>query len=106
MNRSLLYLNKEYVLGATKTKSSIRSIPMLDNVYDVLKKHKKKQVERKLVFGDIWKEKEGMEQLVFPSDTGYPMNKDGLKVQTNLIIDRIHNDGIEFEHITPHTWRH
>lgn len=106
VNRSLLYLNKEFVLGATKTISSVRKIPMLDNVYDVLKKHKKEQLERRMMLGDMWKEKVGMEQLVFPSDTGYPMNRDRLKVQTNLIIDRIHKDGIEFEHITPHTWRH
>jgi hypothetical protein len=33
------------VLGATKTKSSIRIIPMLDEVYSVLKKHKKEQLE-------------------------------------------------------------
>ncbi len=106
VNRSLLYLNKEYVLGATKTKSSVRKIPMLDNVYDVLKKHKKEQLERRMIHGDMWKEKEGMEQLVFPSDTGYPMNRDRLKVQTNLIIDKIRKDGYEFVHITPHTCRH
>lgn len=99
-------MNKEYVLGATKTKSSVRKIPMLDNVYDVLKKHKKEQLERRMLLGDMWKEKEGMEQLVFPSDTGYPMNRDRLKVQTNLIIGTIHKDGHEFEHITPHTYRH
>lgn len=106
VNRSLLYLNNEYVLGQTKTESSVRKIPMVDNVYDVLKKHKKEQLERRMLLGDMWKEKVGMEQLVFPSDTGYPMNRDRLKVQTNLIIDRIHKDKHEFVHITPHTWRH
>jgi outer membrane protein assembly factor BamA len=51
----------------------------------------------------MWKEKEGMENLVFPSDTGYPMNHDKLKVQVNKIIKSIHEAGYEFEHITPHT---
>lgn len=106
VNKSLLYLNKQYVLGATKTKSSTRKIPMLDEVYSILKKHKKEQLEKRLLLGDMWKEKEGMENLVFPSDTGYPMNRDRLKVQVNKIIERIHEAGHEFEHITPHTWRH
>lgn len=44
--------------------------------------------------------------LVFPSDTGYPMNRDRLKVQVNKIIESIHEAGHEFEHITPHTWGH
>ncbi len=106
VNKSLLYLNKDYILGTTKTKSSIRKIPMVDIVYDVLKKHKKEQLERRMLLGELWKEKEDMENLVFPSDTGYPMNRDRLKVQVNLIIERIQRAGNEFEHITPHTWRH
>lgn len=106
VNKSLLYLNKQYVLGATKTKSSVRKIPMLDEVYHVLKKNKKEQLEKRLLLGDMWKEKEGMENLVFPSDTGYPMNRDRLKVQVNKIIKNINEAGYEFEHITPHTFRH
>lgn len=79
---------------------------MLDEVFYVLKKHKKEQLERRMLLGDMWKEKEGMQQLVFPSHTGYPMNRDRSKVQINLIIERIHKEKIEFEHITPHTFRH
>ncbi len=33
--------------------------------------------------------KEGMENLVFPSDTGYSMNRDRLKVQVNKIIEKL-----------------
>ena len=106
VNKSLLYLNKDYILGTTKTKSSIRGIPMVDIVYDILKKHKKEQLERRMLLGELWKEKESMENLVFPSDTGYPMNRDRLKVQVNKILESIHKAGNEFEHITPHTWRH
>jgi len=47
-----------------------------------------------------------MEDLVFPSDTGYPINRDRLKVQVNKIVDAINRDGTEFQHITPHYWRH
>ncbi len=106
VNKSLLYLDKQYLLGETKTKSSIRNIPLVDEVYQVLKKHKKEQMQKRLALGSLWKEKEGMENLVFPSDTGYPMNRDRLKVQVNKIVENIQKAGYDFKHITPHTLRH
>lgn len=106
VNRSLIYADKEYILGSTKTSSSIRRIPMLGGVSDLLKQHKKEQLERRLLLGEEWREQPGMENLVFPSDTGYPMNRDRLKVQVNKIVEQIQADGHDFPHITPHTWRH
>ncbi|WP_281532558.1 tyrosine-type recombinase/integrase [Anaerocolumna aminovalerica] len=106
IRKTLVYLNKEYSLEPPKTKSSKRDIPMLDNVYQLLKEHKKQQLERKLLLGEQWKTKKGMEDLVFPSDTGNPLNRDRLKVQVNKIVDAINGDGTEFQHITPHYWRH
>lgn len=106
VSKSLIYADKEYVLGSTKTSSSIRKIPMLGNVSDLLKQHRKEQLERWLLLGEEWREQPGMEKLVFPSDTGYPMNRDRLKVQVNKIVERIQTDGHDFPHITPHTWRH
>lgn len=106
VHRSLLYADKEYILGLTKTSSSVRRIPMLGNVSDLLKHHRKEQLEKKLLIGEEWREQPGMENLVFPSDTGYPMNRDRLKVQVNKIVERIQADGHDFPHITPHTWRH
>lgn len=106
VRKTLVYLNNDYSLEPPKTKSSKRDIPMLDNVYQLLKEHKKNQWERKMLLGDEWKAKEGMEDLVFPSDSGYPMNRDRLKVQVNKIVDTINSDGHNFPHITPHYWRH
>ncbi|WP_313130993.1 tyrosine-type recombinase/integrase [Anaerocolumna sp.] len=106
VRKTLVYLNKEYSLEPPKTKSSKREIPMLDNIYKLLREHKKQQFERRLLLGEQWKTKEGMEDLVFPSDSGYPMNRDRLKVQVNKIVDAINADGNEFQHITPHYWRH
>lgn len=107
VRKSLLYLNKDYKIGLTKTKSSVRDIPMLDIVEKTLRQHKKEQLERKMLLGDKWKAKEGMEDLVFPSDTGYPMNRDRLKVQVNKIVDAIRKNGYnDFPHITPHVFRH
>jgi len=106
VRKTLVYLNNDYSLEQPKTKSSKRDIPMLDSVYQLLKEHKKKQWESKMLLGEEWKTKEGMEDLVFPSDTGYPMNRDRLKVQVNKIVDAINADGYSFLHITPHYWRH
>lgn len=47
VDKSLLYLNNQYILGETKTPNSIRRIPMLEEVYNVLKKYKKEQLEKK-----------------------------------------------------------
>lgn len=106
VNRSLIYTDHEYILGSTKTSSSIRRIPMLGNVSDLLRKHRKEQLERRLLLGEEWNEQPGIENLVFPSDTGYPMNRDRLKVQVNKIMEQTRANGHDFPHITPHTWRH
>ncbi|MDF2542686.1 MAG: integrase family protein [Herbinix sp.] len=106
IRKTLVYLDNDYSLEQPKTKSSKREIPMLDNIYLLLKEHKKNQWERKMLLGDEWKTKDGMQDLVFPSDSGYPMNRDRLKVQVNKIVDAINADGYNFKHITPHYWRH
>jgi integrase len=106
INKSLIYADKKYILGSTKTSSSIRRIPMLGGVSDLLKQHRKEQLERRLLLGEEWREQPGMEKLVFPSDTGYPMNRDRLKVQVNKIVEQIQASRHDFPHITPHTLRH
>jgi len=106
VNRSLIYADKKYILSSTKTSSSIRRIPMLGGVSDLLKQHRKEQLERRLLLGEEWREQPGMEKLVFPSDTGYPMNRDRLKVQVNKIVEQIQASRHDFPHVTPHTWRH
>jgi len=104
--RTLVYVNNDYHLDTPKTASSRRDIPMLDNVVVLLKQRKKKQAEDRLLLGDKWKAKEGLENLVFTTESGYPINRDMLKQEVNRVIDNIHKDKVKFEHITPHTFRH
>lgn len=104
--RTLVYVNNDYHLDTPKTASSRRDIPMLDNVIILLRQRKKKQSEERLLLGDKWKSKEGLENLVFTTETGYPINRDMLKQELNRVIDTIHNNKVMFEHITPHTFRH
>lgn len=106
INHSLNYVNNIYDLDLPKTSSSKREIPMLDNVYNLLKQRKKKQSELKILLGEKWKAKDGLEDLIFTTEFGYPMNRDRLKVEINKIVDKINNKGIMFKHITPHTFRH
>jgi Site-specific recombinase XerD len=106
VRHSLNYVNNDYDLDLPKTSTSVRDIPMLDNVFNLFKRRKKQQAESKLILGNKWKSKEGLETLVFTSEFGYPMNRDRLKVEINGILAKINSDGIHFEHITPHTFRH
>lgn len=106
VRKALLYLNNDYILDDPKTESSIRDIPFLDIVHKILSEHKKTQEEERKFMGKRWKPKKGMEDLVFTSATGYPINRDVLKCEMNRVIESINNSGIKFEHITPHTLRH
>ena len=102
----MLYLNNDYVLGEPKTKSSRRDVPMLDSICTRLKEHKENQDKIKHQLGDHWRPKEGLEDLVFTSETGYPINRDVLRQEMNRIIQAINKDGIIFDHFTPHSLRH
>ncbi len=97
---------KEYFKDTPKTPTSKRDIPMLDSVYNLLKTRKKKQLELRLMLGNRWNPVNGLEDLVFTTETGYPINRDNLKNQMNSIVDKINESGMDFEHITPHTLRH
>jgi len=103
---TLLYVNSQYYKDTPKTPTSKRDIPMLDNVYEMLRARKKKQAELRFALGDNWMAAGGLENLVFTSENGRPINRNRLEVAINTIIDEINKDGIRFEHVTPHTWRH
>ena len=106
VNHSLNFNNKENYLDTPKTITSKRDIPMLDNVYSILKSRKKQQAIFRIRLGDQWQAKKGLEDLVFTSEFGYPMNRDRFRHDLNDIISVINQDGIKFQHITPHTFRH
>lgn len=106
VNNSLNFINNEYYLDSPKTLSSKRDIPMIESVSKLLKERKKKQAEQRMSLGGLWRSKEGLENLVFTSEFGYPMNRDRFKIDLNKVIENINHDGTKFEHITPHTFRH
>ena len=106
VKNTLVYVNKDYSLDTPKTPTSRRDIPLIDNAVAVLKRQKLKQSENRMLLGDKWKNKEGLENLVFTTMTGYPINRDMLKQELNRVVAEIQKEHKEFKHITPHTFRH
>ncbi|MCD8362748.1 MAG: site-specific integrase [Lachnospiraceae bacterium] len=103
---TLKCINRVYFKDTPKTLSSERNIPMTDKVCSLLERVKVRQDEQRLLLGDKWKPREGLEDLVFTSAVGGPVDKAILLREVNLVEEAIHKDGHEFEHITPHTLRH
>ncbi len=89
-----------------KTESSRRDIPMLANVEELLRDIRKVQLEKRLLLGKIWKEETGLQNLVFTYETGGALWDTGIRVDIGKIVEKINAAGIQFEHITPHTFRH
>lgn len=103
---TLVYVNKDYLLDTPKTPTSRRDIPLIDNAVAILKRQKLKQAENRMLLGDKWKNKKGLENLVFTTMTGYPINRDMLKQDLNKVVAEIQKEHKDFKHITPHTFRH
>lgn len=95
---------KGTMLDAPKTESSVRDIPMLDEVSQILKLHKIQEERRKLLLGEKWKA--DFEGLVFTSPFGKHVNATAVNVDMKQIENDIHEHGIEFSHIHPHVLRH
>lgn len=66
------------VYKSTKTEKG-RSVALLPEVVEALKVHRKRQTEERLRYSGLWRD----QNLVFPSQTGGPMNWDNL-VRRNL----------------------
>ncbi|MFR5601174.1 MAG: tyrosine-type recombinase/integrase [Lachnospiraceae bacterium] len=89
-----------------KTQSSFRDIPMLDNVWHLLKKRKKQQSEQKLLLGIHWDSLEGLENLVVTTATGRPLGKGYLNNAIGTITAKIQETRPKFEYFTIHSLRH
>lgn len=69
--------------SAPKTKSGIRRIDLGSNTVEVLKVHKKRQYEERLLAGSKWREYD----LVFPSSIGTLMNRDNLRSRFKRLLE-------------------
>lgn len=89
-----------------KTGSSYRDIPMLDNVYHLLKERRKTQIEQKLLLGPDWQPADKLDNLVITTNFGRPLGKAYLNNGIKAIIKKIEKTGQTFDYITFHGLRH
>lgn len=89
-----------------KTSCSSRDIPMLDKAEEILKARRKQQLEDKILLGDKWVSEPGLDNMVFTLQNGSVMWDTGVRKDITKIINRIRQEGRDFENITPHTFRH
>jgi len=91
---------------STKTDAGFREIQIIDTSEILLKKLRKKRAKARISLGTNWKEREGLEELVLFNAFGSSLCDTNVRKDINRIVERINRDGIKFEHVTPHTFRH
>jgi integrase len=89
-----------------KTESSRRDIPMLNNIEELLKNIRHRQLENRLKLGEKWKEEDALKNMIFTYEDGGTFWDTGIRVDMKKIVNQIKKDGIEFDPLTPHALRH
>ena len=103
---TLIRTKGRYMKGTPKSTTSKRDIPMLNNVYEILKKRRKDLLELKMVLGDKWTPLDGLDNLVFTNEFGSVVTLNTMQYYMKHIQELIRRDGIEFAPIHVHTLRH
>lgn len=87
-----------YIVGTPKNKSSIRDIPINENIKNIIKSQKGKF---QLLNGNLIK----LDQIIFTGTRGAIIYNIGINRVINNAIDRMHNDGIKIERFSVHAFR-
>ncbi len=123
VNRTLLYQKtygeeeNTYQMQTPKSENSKRVVPMIPDVEKTLKKHRREQMEHILSRGGQWTPVPGLENLVFTTRNGTPVQEVYIVKYLKRVTARLNEkeekkaakEGREpqiFEPITPHTLRH
>lgn len=110
---------KKQFLGKPKTPNSVRSIPFIGEVEQMLKSQKKKQAEikRELKATGRWRSEGELDNLVFTTTMGSPVTRYIAEREINKVISDINSreqiravmekrDPVVFEKASPHAIRH
>lgn len=110
---------KKQFLGMPKTSNSIRNIPFMGEVEQMLKSQKRKQdeIKRELKANGRWRSEGELEDLVFTTTMGSPATRYIVEKEVNKVVKDINcheqiravmenREPIEFEKATPHAIRH
>lgn len=104
---TLVYVRgKERFKDTPKSQTSKRKIPMLPDVEKILKECRKEQKINQLKFGERYKIEQGLEDIVFTYPEGGALWDTAIRCDIRKIVEKIRDSGLEFEEITPHTFRH
>lgn len=97
VRRTLVHIdNVGFVENTPKTKSSTRDIPITESTYQILNDQK-----------HFWGFKvEKMDRYLFCDENGGPLHRSRVQNEIDRIVERIRADGHDFDHISPHTFRH
>jgi integrase len=123
ISRTLLYMKDRqtghfcFQFQTPKSRSSKRTVPLIPSLVILLKEQKKYQHVQQIARGPFWTPLTGMENLVFTTKNGTPIQEVYVVKCLNTVTDKINRienhqalyekrDPIPFVKITPHTLRH
>ncbi len=90
-------VGRDIVAGTPKSKASNRTLPLPDEVVDVLRSARKRQAEERLAFGEGY----GSGEYVASDETGQPYHPNLLTFRWGLMLD-----GLGIERVRLHDARH
>lgn len=97
INKTVNYINKEFIIGPPKTDNSYRILGMNDTIYNLLKIIKEQQTILKKALKNVWEEN----NLVFSLDTGGYIQRTNIKNRLDSLTKNT-----DYSYITIHTLRH
>lgn len=107
VTHTMSYIPKKgQYLDKPKSKASLRTIPMIESAYTLLREQRKDQLKQKLQLGQYWALAAGMENLVFTSQNGTGIYDTNIRTAMRRICDKLNDQGIDRYNCTFHTLRH
>lgn len=108
---------KTIMLTSPKTVNSVREIPFMGEMEEILKSQKKKQARQRANYGERWRSSGEFDDLVFTTSLGSPCARYIVQKEINKTIERMDmeeaaaamEDGRKpekFRYFHPHTLRH
>lgn len=108
---------KTMMLTSPKTVNSVREIPFIGEMKEILKAQKKKQAKQRKAYGSRWRSSDDMDDLVFTTTVGSPCVRYIVDKEIKKTLKRMDEedmmvaaaegrDPVKFRYFHPHTIRH
>ena len=109
VRRTMTYIShRGLFLDTPKSKSSNRTIPMAKGgkLWTLLHEQAVKQKKQRMKAGELWEPLEGMDNLVFTTETGKPFYSVNIASAIRVTVKRLKESGTDLGNFTFHTLRH